>query len=250
MARYFFVLVFILPVFLCFSQTEKDSLLHLITTNKKDTAIIHALIELSIIESDNLAESKRYGKQAIELANALNDKKARLSAYVNMLKLYRAAGPTDTALYFVNLSQEVATQLSDANSIAEIKLDAGNVYLNAHNYLKALSEFVEAARILDSLKINPKSQMVAYANIGNVEEMLDNYEKALNYVKRGLAIANEIKYEAGVAYSYKTMGRIYRKLKNLDLAESAYRQSLISYEKMGDHRMISELHQNLGTVYF
>ncbi len=167
-----------------------------------------------------------------------------------MLKLYRAARVNDTALHFVAQSQELALKLSDANSVAEISLDAGNVYLHSHNYLKALSEFISAANILDSLGTNPKSQMTAYANIGNVEVLLGNYEKALDYITTSLKIAQEIHYEIGVAYCFKTQGRIYRNLKKLDLAESAYKQALAGYEKMGNQRMISELLQNLGTVYF
>jgi two-component system, NarL family, sensor histidine kinase UhpB len=250
MARYALVLVVMSSFFSCLAQTEKDSLLNLIKSGKKDTTHVLALIELSILEGDDFAQSKRYGKQAVHLATTLKDEKALLKAYVNMLKLYRAARVNDTALHFVAQSQELALKLSDANSIAEISLDAGNVYLHSHNYLKALSEFISAAHILDSLGTNPKSQMTAYANIGNVEVLLGNYEKALDYITTSLKIAQEIHYEIGVAYCFKTQGRIYRNLKKLDLAESAYKQALAGYEKIGNQHMISELLQNLGTVYF
>jgi two-component system, NarL family, sensor histidine kinase UhpB len=250
MARYLFVLVFSFPLFSCFSQTEKDSLLNLIKSGKKDTSHVRVLVELSIVDRDDFEASKRYGKEAVDLATSLKDDGALLKANMNMLKLYRSARVNDTALHFASQSQDLATQLSDANSIAEINIDAGNVYLNMHNYLKALSEFIGAAHILDSLGTNPKSQMTAYANIGNVEVLLGNYEKALDYITTSLKIAQEIHYEIGVAYCFKIQGRIYRNLKKLDLAESAYKQALVSYEKMGNQRMISELLQNLGTVYF
>jgi signal transduction histidine kinase/Tfp pilus assembly protein PilF len=249
--RYFFLaVVMFFPFLSCFSQTEKDSLLNLIKSSKKDTTHVQILIELSIVEGDDFVESKRYGKQAIDLARNLKDEKSILRAYINMLKLYRAARVNDTALHFAAQSHELALKLSDANSIAEINLDAGNVYLNSHNYLKALSEFIAAARILDSLGTNPRSQMTAYANIGNMEIKLGNYEKALDYVNKGLKLAEEIHYEIGVAYSFKTLGMIYRNLKKLDLAESSYKQALESYKKMDNQRMISESFLNLGTVYF
>jgi two-component system, NarL family, sensor histidine kinase UhpB len=246
MTRYAVVIAAMFSFFSCLAQTEKD----LIESGKKDTTHVLVLIELSVLEGDDFAQSRWYGKQAVYLATTLKDKKALLRAYVNMLKLYRFARVNDTALFFAAQSQALALKLSDANSIAEINLDAGNVYLHSFNYLKALSEFISAAHILDSLGTNPKSQMTAYANIGNVEELLGNYEKALDYIIKGLQIAQEINYDIGVAYSFKTLGRIYRNLKKLDLAESAYRQALDSYKKMGNQRMISESLQNLGTVYF
>jgi two-component system, NarL family, sensor histidine kinase UhpB len=244
------VLMVVVPCSLCLGQRERDSLTALIQLDRRDTTHVKALIELSILTADDFGQSKQYGKQAVDLAIDSRDEKSLLSAYVNMLKLYRGARVNDTALHFANLSQELAFKLADANSIAEIKLDAGNVHLNSHNYLKALSEFISAARILDSLGVNPKGQMTAYVNIGNVEVLLGNYEKALEYISKGLTIAQEIHSERGIAYSYKTLGRIYRHLKKLDLSESAYKQALDSYKKMDDQYMVSELHQNLGTVYF
>lgn len=250
MVRYSFLFILIFASLSCFPQSEKDSLLNLIKSDKKDTTHINVLLQLSKLPENDFAASRRLGMQAIDLSKSLKSDQGLLQSYINMLKLYRSERVNDTALQYANKSKMLALQLADVQSLAEIKLDEGNVHLNAHNYLNALSAFVEAARVLDSLQTNPKSQMIAYANIGNVEEILGNYEKALDYINKGRLIAAEINYEEGVAYCYKTMGRIYRKLTKLELAESAYKQALRSYQKMANARMTSEVFQNLGTVYF
>jgi signal transduction histidine kinase len=232
------------------SQAKTDSLLSFLKIEKKDTAHVQALIELSVLERDDFVLSNQYGTKAMEIAQSLDDQNMLLLAYMNMIKLYYSARVNDSALYFVSIAKEMAIKLKDGNLLAEIKLDAGNVQLNLHNRIEALSEFISAAEILDSLSINPKNQMIAYANIGNVQILLGNYEKALFYISKGLIIAKEINFEDGIAYCLKSQGGIYRKLMELDLAEDSYKQALDSYEKIGNQSMLSEVHQNLGTVYF
>jgi two-component system sensor histidine kinase UhpB len=235
----------------CFSQTEVDSLLNRVRLNRKDTTHIQALLRLSVLaEETNFARARQYLKDAVSLSDQPGLQKLRVEALHSITKLYRHAHIHDTAIFYANQARKLAVQLGDANVEAEINIDAGNVYLNSSNYLEALSQFIAAARIFDSLKTNPKGQMMAYANIGNIQTQLNNNEKALDYLNRGLSIAKTINFENGIAYCYKAKGRVFRKDEKIDSAIVAYEQALNLYRALDNQWQISEVHHSLGNIYF
>lgn len=254
MAKYrsFFAVVgFYISSIHCFAQSEIDSLLSYVRLDKKDTTHIRALIQLSVLaEESDFALARHYAEEAIFLAEETKEQKLLLEALHSITKMYRSALINDTALFYAGKAKQLAIKLDDINAQAEINIDVGNIYLNSSNYLEALSQFITAARIFDSLKINPRGQMMAYANIGNIQLQLNNTGKALEYLNRGLSIAKAINFENGVAYSYKAKGRVFRKVNQVDSAIVAYTQALDHYVASGNKWQISEVLHSLGNTYF
>lgn len=249
MARYFFVFVLASSVFQCFSQSTEDSLLSILNQDKRDTTQVRVLLELGSI-SDNYEKAVLYYHQALLLITSFKNKELELAAYQGLTKLNRSISHPDSAFYYGEKAIQLAKTFGNANAVADVHIDIGNVYLNTYNYIKALSEFIAAAEILDSLKSNPKSQMTAYANIGNVQFLLENYDKSIDYMNQALLISKEIKYDLGTGYCYKTLGRIYRKQKKFDLATQAYQESLFIYTRLDNKYQLAEVQLSLGNLYF
>jgi two-component system, NarL family, sensor histidine kinase UhpB len=242
------VVVFLFLPEICPGQTERDSLLSIIHLHQKDTSQVRALLELGGLTDDYL-EGRSFYQQALVLSVVLKNKKLELATYQGITKLSRIFSHPDSAFYYGAKATQLAKALGDDNAVASVHIDIGNVYLNSHNYFKALSEFIAAAQILDSLKSNPKDQMTAYANIGNVQFLLENYDKSIDYMNQALLISKEIKYDLGTAYCYKVLGRVYRKQKKFELAKEAYQQSLSIYTRLDDRFQIAEVRQSLGNLY-
>ncbi len=234
---------------LCIAQSKMDSLQGIILRNTGDSTQILALLELGSL-SDDYPESSQYYQQALLLSDLLHLEKFKLAAFQELTKLNRVFSHPDSAFYYGEKAIQLAQALGNANAVADVHIDLGNVYLNTFNYLKALSEFIVAAEILDSLRSNPKNQMIAYANIGNVEFLLENYDKAIDYTKQALLTSQEIKYDPGTGFCYKTLGRIYRKQKKFELATQAYQESLSIYTKLDNKFQLAEIHLSLGNLYF
>lgn len=234
---------------LCSGQSETDSLQSIILLDKKDTTHVRALLELGSISND-YTESNQHYQQALLLAALLNNQKLELEIYQGLTKLNRSFTHPDSAFYYGKKATQLALHLGNLNAVADVHIDIGNVYLNSFNYLKALSEFIEAAKILDSLKANPKSQMTAYANIGNVQLLLENYDKSIEYINKAIVISKEIKYDLGTGYCYKTLGRIYRKQRKFNLATQAYLESLFIYTRLDNKFQLAEIRLSLGNLYF
>jgi two-component system sensor histidine kinase UhpB len=249
MARYFFVFVLTSLVFQCFSQITEDSLLSILNQDKRDTTQVRVLLELGSI-SDEYEKAVLYYHQALLLIASLKNKEFELAAYQGLTKLNRSISHPDSAFYYGEKAIQLAETFGNANAVADVHIDIGNVYLNTFNYLKALSEFIAAAEILDSLKTNPKSQMTAYANIGNVQFLLENYDKSIDYMNEALLISKEIKYDLGTGYCYKTLGRIYRKQRKFELATQAYQESLFIYTRLDNKFQLAEVRLSLGNLYF
>lgn len=248
--KLFSALIFILGYSnLCFSQSETDSLQSIIVLDKKDTTHVRALLELGSISND-YTESNQHYQQALLLATSLNNQRLELEIYQGLTKLNRSFTHPDSAFYYGKRATQLARHLGNLNAVADVHIDIGNVYLNSFNYLKALSEFIEAAKILDSLKTNPKSQMTAYANIGNVQLLLENYDKSIEYINKAIVISKEIEYDLGTGFCYKTLGRIYRKQKQFELATEAYQESLSIYTSLDNKFQIAEINLSLGNLYF
>lgn len=233
----------------CFAQSEEDSLVNIINQNRRDSLHWRALNELGSLHGD-YDTANSYYQEALALAQSLKAQKFELATYQSITKLNRSFDYTDSALYYGEKATRLAQSLGDGNAVADVHIDIGNVYLNTFNYLKALSEFIAAAKILDSLKTNPKSQMTAYANIGNVQFQLGNYAKAIDYTETALAIAKEINFELGIGYCYKTKGRIFRKQEKFEQATEAYKEALTIYTKLDNQNQISEVLLSIGNLYF
>ncbi|MBX2917403.1 MAG: tetratricopeptide repeat protein [Cyclobacteriaceae bacterium] len=232
-----------------FTQTKEDSLYTVIRMQKKDTTELKILLELGDLQ-DDYDKAIKYYRQALALSLFLQNKKSELLCTVKLLKLNREYNRTDSAFQYGTRATRLANNLNDHNVLAEIHLEVGNVYLTTYSYIHALTEFIEAAKILDSLNNSPRDKMTAYANIGNVQFQLGNYDKAIDYTERGLQIAKEINYDLGVAYCYKTKGRIYRKQEKFDSASGAYEEALKIYTLLNNQYQTCEVLLSLGNLYF
>ncbi len=156
----------------------------------------------------------------------------------------------DSAKYFLLKAEIMAKANSDYEDLAGIYNTEGNVFLQERNYQEALTRYIRSAKIQDSALHDPLGQSRALANIGNVQYIIGDYDKALTYAKEAQEISINNNFQKNIAYLAQLIGRIYRKQKKMDEALLEYNKALEVYLKMNFIREASETYSNIGNIYF
>ncbi|MCX8172982.1 MAG: tetratricopeptide repeat protein [Thermoplasmata archaeon] len=90
----------------------------------------------------------------------------------------------------------------------------------------------------------------AYGDIGNIYSNKGEYEKALEFYQRSLLLWEKCGDVFGMAIAYNNFGGTYSALGDYEKALEFYRKSFGIFERLGDLRGIAFLYNNMGTVYY
>ena len=99
-------------------------------------------------------------------------------------------------------------------------------------------------------KIADKKGMgTSYGNIGNIYDDQGNYEKALEYHSKSLSIEKELGDKKGMGFSYNNIGIIYSNQGNYEKALEYDLKSLAIRKKIGDKKGMAASYNNIGAIY-
>jgi tetratricopeptide (TPR) repeat protein len=143
---------------------------------------------------------------------------------------------------------ELAMKLNYVNGMAEAYriMGIGEDYANHEakaisDYSYALSYFKKARNMLGQAKV--------YNNIGNLYLRVD-YDQALDYLEKGLALAQAINNTKMIAGAELNIGNVYVRKKNFSLALDYYNKSQELYRQLKDQQMLIFCLQNKGVIYY
>lgn len=142
---------------------------------------------------------------------------------------------------------ELAQKLNYDYGIAESYriLGIGEAYSNHEakaiaDYLNALVYFKRAKNVLGQAKV--------YNNIGNLYLTID-YDQALDYLNKGLSIAQDLGNNKLIASAYLNIGNVYLRKKNFSLSLDYYNKSKDLFTKINDPINSIIILQNIGVIY-
>jgi len=188
-------------------------------------------------------------RQALLLAQQFSFKNEIVKACRGIALNYMQQSQNDSARYYLNFALPISLQLPDQSLRASVYIDLGYCWLEETNSTEALGQFIKAAAIYEDIK-DADGLGKALVNIGNIESILGQYEKALDYTTRALRISEENNSDANIAYCHRLLGRIYRKQKKYNDALREYDQAIKIYRKQGDLRNEADTFQSIGNIYF
>ncbi len=143
---------------------------------------------------------------------------------------------------------ELAQKLNYTNGIGEAYriMGIGEFYSNNNtlaiaDYLNALSYFKRANNLLGQAKV--------YNNIGNLYLDIDN-DASLEYLQKGLKMAQELGNDKLIASAYLNIGNVYLKKKNFSLSLEYYDKSGKLFTKINDPVSMILILQNTGVINF
>jgi len=194
--------------------------------------------------------SFHYHRKALILAKGNKYDVGIVMALQGMAENFMRQNKQDSARHHLTQALSITSRLKDPSREAGIHNNLGNVCIEEQNYPEALKQFIEAARLYESVSPDSRGLGKAWSNIGNIEHIQGHYDKALDYTLRSLHLFEKEGADADIAYSYKLLGRIYRKLAAPDKALQNYQQALPIYLRFGDRRNAAEVYHSIGNIYY
>ena len=157
---------------------------------------------VELASSENLPLPEKYLITASH-ARIIKDNKQAIDAYQNLAKSW----PNDV----------------------DVQYNLGSLYVNTGEYAKARDLFAKI------LQVDPKN-IKALWEMGVVENMLGNYQPALDSLSKGLNLATQVGNQEQQALMLLSMGISYRHLSRPDEAMRNVEQSIAINEKIGQKR--------------
>lgn len=127
-----------------------------------------------------------------------------------------------------------------------------NIYINYANTLSRLSRFDEAVKIhFKVIRLNEKTNnnnglLRAYNNLGIAFKNAGEYEKALKYYKKSLALGKNLKEYRSMGLTLVNMATIYSLREEYNGIDTLYIQGIQYFEKASDLGGIAFANHNYG----
>jgi len=153
------------------------------------------------------------------------------------------------ALIYAEMGLQISNKLNLKKQVGHFSNIIGLVYLQKGEYKKALTLYLDALRINES--IQEKSGISCnLSNIANIYRAQGNYEKALQYQFRSLKIEEALADTFGIAASKTNIGNYYSEQGDNVKALSYYEQALMSFRQLSDPQNTGTVINNIGAIYF
>lgn len=230
-----FVLVLFSSASLCAQSSLVDDLRAQLKTPLSDSAQVMVKTQLAreLIYIDN-AEAYQLVQEALTHAN---EKGLELEGAYAL----RILGAVMREYGFYLKGSEV---LLDAKAIFEAyndSLGVANCYLslgNFYNYLAdhemAIANERKAVAILEKLKV-PDRLGVIYNNISRSFYDVQNYDSAIYYCFKAIAVSTSIKHYSLIQSNYRNLGMVYLAMNLLDSAKEAFGEVLRLHASQGNY---------------
>ncbi|MEI7802163.1 MAG: adenylate/guanylate cyclase domain-containing protein [Bacteroidota bacterium] len=228
-------------------NSEADSLLTVLKTEKDDSNKVNTLIALCKNNfSDNLDNALKFGVMAKELADKINFQRGSAYALKNIGIVYYMQGNYPETLDYWNKALVLFRKLNDKIGEANILSNTGTIFFNNGDDTKALEYYLNSLHISEQTG-NKLRIASALGNIANVYlNKTATLDKALEYFMKALPISEEVKDKNIMGSIDVGIGEIYLKKEKYDSALFYFQKSLIPYDNT---EFIPYSLNDIGKVY-
>ena len=215
-----------------------------------DTTQVDSILEHAMQISRNHPDSGlQIAYQYLELAHKASDpaREAQANLAIAVGKMYQGA------------LREMPEYLLSAEKLyleAEVKTELPRLYAYFGTYYKrqglypeALEYQVKALNIRQEMNAPPRSIGASYNNIGNLYRDLNQFERALEYLRQARAVFEELQEGYALATITSNIGLTFSQQEQLDSALFYYEDALAIYERLGDLREKGRMSFLLGELY-
>jgi signal transduction histidine kinase len=246
----------ILPLLLCClalastaqntKQREIDSLIQTLPKMKEDSKKI---LQLNMIafryQSINPGSGMKYAKQALALAQKINDNDGTAEAYRMVGYNYSVEDKEKALSYY----KKALTFTKSKDILANLYMGMGLIYTFQSDYKSAMKYDLMALKLAEEVK-DEKQVVSMSSNIGIIYYDLGNYPKALEYYKKSLAGNIKLGRKGGIAYAYGNIGNVYSSMGQNDKAIGYYEKAAAISIELGDLMSKAMSYSAIGDIYF
>src|SRR5690606_18990755 len=194
-------------------QPKLDSLMLQYERADADTIKIEALIELSkYYLANNYSISARYAQQAIDLAvkKGFKDLEAKGNRALGLTLFSMGDYKSATASYLRSL--RFYEEQKDTSGIMAITNNLGVVHDRLKDYDQALVYYFKVQELYNHKKpvqANPFPLPTLYNNIANIYQTKGDFNSALQYYEKSLALAEEAGNKIVQGVALNNIGKLY-----------------------------------------
>jgi len=138
--------------------------------------------------------------------------------------------------------------IDDNEGVSATLRSIGVAYFEIGDYNQALNYYEKALKISKEIN-NEEIISRCLMNIGNIYIVKGNYPLAIEYQHESLKINEKRKDTTLISLSLNNLGVIYNNLENQEKAIPFVQKALEIQKKSGDKKRIAETLNNLGTLY-
>lgn len=186
------------------------------------------LISLGVIrrKTGEFKQAREFYDMALEIATEIESQKILARVYNNIGYLLKLESQYSEAIQYFYSSLEMSKKLGDAKGLASRYSNIGDIYdLYIKDFETALDFHKKSLSIRDSLN-DYRGICISLRNLGSLEIRRENNEKALEYLTRGLELADSINYKTLIASIHYQIANLYKNTGDLDKALSAIEKSI------------------------
>lgn len=228
-----------------------SALLWLAKATGKSSAQLSGLVGLGSVQGQigNIAESLALLLDAQLVAEAMNDPREMQPVVANLGIVYRRLGDFDAARASFDTALALAEQLKRPDAVSRVYNNMGLLFQGQGNTGLALEYF---DRSLD-LKVDDGgrgTQEIANTlnNIGGLYAELGDYEQALTHYRKALVLLERIRAGGGAASALSNIGHALASLGQPASARESFERALAMTQQGGDAGSMATVIYNLGTL--
>jgi len=200
---------------------------------------------------------------AIEVAQALGDKKRLGATWYNKGLTYSGSGKTQAAIQAYTVAKQFFEEAGAQRDLIYILSDLGTLYLYSEDYKQAKDYSEQCLKLAEALKNSsaekgawPDEYGVASAlsTLGMLSQREGNYRHAVDYLDRSLALYRELdkgslKFGSYIADNLASLGRIHKATGEHNRALNYLNQALNLAQKLSLKEIEASVLNDLGVLY-
>jgi tetratricopeptide (TPR) repeat protein len=179
-----------------------------------------------------------------------NNLDAELSySYTGLARLYRAKGEYEKSLNYNNLAISIASASGDDSVKTNAYISMGNTYRVRNEQLLAFRSYLQALTVAELSKKDELLSLV-YGSLAEFYGGIEEYDKAIDYDMRVLAIHRADGKKLDVLSDYVNVGRMFTRKKEIDLALKMYESSIALADSMRVYNFNLNAYLAIANMYF
>src|SRR5215213_8710941 len=191
---------------------------------------------------------RRYSKEALSLAQSLNDRRLEGSLETFVGGASDFLGEVKDALIHYDHAVVLARANGNHGTEASALNNIGKIYSDASDQQKALEYYLQALPLYKPLG-NQFGEGITLNNIGYSYMLLGEPEKAIDYLQQSLPRFRAIGAKSPEAYTLMNIGKSYSFLADDEKALSYYNQARTIQQQTGNKAQEAETLDLLGVLY-
>ncbi len=194
----------------------------------------------------------RYLNRALSHFEKNNFPELQTEAFLGIATLYESVNDNQNALKYLFSAQIINQRLGKKKRQVELHQRIGDISIKLNNYKQAYKEYSKSLVLLKENELKNEQNLLAYTlsqtgflfrNLGQINESIDAYQKALG-------IYNKLELPSNYAKSLTEIALSYQLMRKPDSALNYYSKALIQFQLQKDSLATIDILHNIGDVFF